>query len=113
MAFISPETLKNMRRRKAVELDLTKYVGEEKKLLVRPIPFTDAVLLESAKSLPSGDQVAAVIKALASASLDPETLEPIGEADLKALFSELSADEGSELLASLQALGAKAKPAGN
>jgi hypothetical protein len=107
MSFISQETLKNMRKKRAVELDLSQYVGEPKKLLVRPIPFFDAVALHDLNELAPGARVPKLVKALASASLDPSTLEPISEAELSALFSELDQGEAQQLLGELQKLAVR------
>lgn len=112
MSFISPETLKNMRRKRAVELDLTPYVGEAKKLLVRPIPFFEAVELHDLNELAPGARIQKLVCALASSALDPETLEPISEAELKGLFFELDQHEAQKLLNELQKLAVR-QPSGN
>lgn len=112
MSFISQETLKNMRRKRAVELDLTPYVGEEKKVLVRPIPFFDAIELHDLNEQAPTARVPKLVRALASAALDPATLEPISEDELKALFAELDQHEAQKLLNELQKLAVR-QPSGN
>lgn len=119
MSFISQDTIKNMRRRRAKELDLEPYVGEPKKLLVRPIPFFDAIALHGSAELPLKERMDKVVKALATSALNPDTLEPIAEEDLRALVAELDQDEAQSLISKLQDLAAKSKkkeedaPAGN
>lgn len=112
MSFISQETLKSMRKRRAVELDLSPYVGEDKKVLVRPIPFFDALELHDLNEQPPPARVPKLVRALASAALDPVTLEPIPEEELKALFAELDQHEAQKLLGELQKLAVR-QPSGN
>lgn len=107
MAFISSDTIKNMRRRRAKELDLEPYVGEPKKLLVRPIPFFDALALHGSADLPPKERMERVVKALASSALNPETLEPITEEELRSLVAELDQGEAQSLITQLQNLSAK------
>lgn len=113
MSFISQETLKKMRQKRGIELDLAPYVGAPLKVLVRPIPFSEATPLAGINDTPTGEQVQVLIRSLGAAVLDPATMEPIGEQELRALFDELGVEEGTKLLGELQDLAFKSRSPGN